>query len=194
MASRMIDEHERAGRALTRLDMREVLLADECRKRLSNRQQQRLRRTPSSHRPEFKTGAASPIAWRDGLKPFVAREQIVERLQLALIAGAEWPSLVLPHKAPEPFAQASRLGRDIVEFPRLRLGPQALQHFGGHKACLLQPSQEAIAIGDPVNLGVDGRRDGIQKIQAERISNEDRGRTLLSHRKLISRGGAVTDS
>ena len=48
---------------------------------------------------------------------------------------------MLPHEAPEPFAQAPRLSRDLVEFARQGARAHRLEHIGRHQLRLLQPAQ-----------------------------------------------------
>jgi hypothetical protein len=77
----------------------------------------------------------------DSPEPFIAFEQPVERLQLTQIFRREWPPFALPNEPSEPFAQASRLNRDIVELSRHSLCPQRLERFGRHELRLLQPDR-----------------------------------------------------
>ena len=85
---------------------------------------------------------------------------------------------MLLHKGPEPFAKASRLIRDIVEFAGKRLCPNALERVVRHKLRLLQPIQQAIAVADPVDRRIDRRRDRIQEIQSKRVGDKNRGLVL----------------
>ena len=81
MASGVIGKHQRTGRTLTCLHIREVFLANEFRQRFADRQQQRLRRPPSAHRSKLQSEAAAVAAGRYPPEPFVAFEQPVERRQ-----------------------------------------------------------------------------------------------------------------
>src|SRR6185437_2158847 len=108
-----VGKHQRTGRPLACLHVREVFFANEPRQRFSDRQQQRLGRPPPAHRPKLQT--MDVLAGHYSPEPFVAVEQPVERLQLVQIFWPEWPPFVLPNEPSEPFAQASRLSRDIVE-------------------------------------------------------------------------------
>ena len=91
---------------------------------------------------------------------------------------SERPPFVLPNESPEPFAQASRLSRDIVEFSGHGLCPQRLECFGRHELRLLQPGQQTVAVVDPVDFRVDRRRNRIEEIQAKRVGDEYRGRAF----------------
>ena len=101
------------------------------------------------------------------LVPF---QEPVQRLELTQIVGRQGPSLVIADEASEPLAQGPRLVRQLVEFAGEGLRPKCSQSVPRHKPGLVQPVQESIAIGDPVNDGIDRRGDRVQKIQAGRVA------------------------
>jgi len=118
------------------------------------------------------------VVGHDSPEPLVAFEQPVQRLQLANIFRSERPSLARPNEPSEPFAQASRLSRDVVEFSGRRLCPQGCQRLRWYELRLLQPGQQAIAAIDPVDLRINRSGHRIQEIQTGRVGNEYGGRAL----------------
>jgi hypothetical protein len=114
----------------------------------------------------------SLVLGHDSTEPLIAREQPVQRLQLAEVVGSERLPFALPDELPEPFAKASRLRRDIVELAGHPLCPQRFEGFRRNELRLLQPRQQTIAIADPVDRLVHRRGHRVQKIQAERVGDE----------------------
>jgi hypothetical protein len=174
-ASRLIHEHERARPALAGLHLREILFADEFRQCFPDRQEQRCRRAPPAHHPKLETGGISMIAPHNSSERFIPFEQPVQRLQLLQVFGDERPASMSMNEGPEPLSKLSGLSRDAIQLSRNSLRPQAVQHLGRHEARLLQPTQEALAAVDPVDLPVHRRGDRVQEIQAERIGGEEGG-------------------
>jgi hypothetical protein len=76
-AARVIGKCQSAGRALARFYIREVFLAHELRQRFSDRQQQRLGRSPTAHPLELQTAGAFSIAGHDACESFITFEQPV---------------------------------------------------------------------------------------------------------------------
>src|SRR5712672_1587629 len=120
------------------------------------------------------------VVGHDLPEALVALEQPIQRLQLAYVFRREWPPLALVDKSSKPFAQASRLTRDVIELSRHRPCPQRFKRFTWDELRLLQPGQETVAVGDPVELRVHRGRNRIEEIQAERVGDEHGGRAVGS--------------
>ena len=84
------------------------------------------------------------------------------------------------NEGPEPFAQAASLGGDLVQFRRRRSGAQRIQRIRWNELGLSQPVEEALAIIQPIDRRIEGRRDRVQEIEAEGIGNEICGWPLRS--------------
>ena len=168
MTPRMVGEKERAGRPLASLHVRKVLRADEISQRLCDRKQKRVRFTPATQdlKPE------APLTRRgkdDAAKRFVAREQVVKRRQLSESLGCQVAALMPADEAPEPFPQAPRLVRNLVELARERTRPHVPDDVAWDKVGLLEPAQIAFAIIKPIDGGIEWRCDRIEEIQANRV-------------------------
>ena len=118
------------------------------------------------------------VAGHDSPEPFIAFQQPVQRFQLAQVYRSEWPAFAPPNEPSEPFAQASRLSRDVVELSRHRPRPQCFKRISWYELRLLQPGQQTVAVIDPVDFRVHRSGNRIQEIQAERVGNEYGERTL----------------
>jgi hypothetical protein len=114
MASGVVGEQERAGRAFAGLYVRKVFGADEPSQRLSDGEQKRVGATPAAHGVKLKRPLPG-WSWRDPAECFVAFQETVERRQLVERIGCQRATFVPVHEAPEPFPQAPRLIRDPVE-------------------------------------------------------------------------------
>src|SRR5258707_536864 len=58
-----------------------------------------------------------------------------------------------------------------------------------YQVSLLEPAQISFAVCDPIDGGIDRRRDRIQEIQPERIADKDRRRTAVHHNSSSGSGG-----
>lgn len=95
----------------------------------------------------------------DAAKGFVAREQVVQRRQLSEGLGCQGAALVPVNEGPEPFPQAPRLIRNLVQLARKRTGPHVPEDVGWDKVGLFEPAQIAFAIIKPIDGGIDWRCD-----------------------------------
>ena len=84
------------------------------------------------------------------------------------------------NEGPEPFAQAASLIGDLVQLRRRRSRTQRIQRIRWNELGLSQPVEEALAIIKPIDRRIEGRRDRVQEIEAERVGNEICGRPLRS--------------
>src|SRR5262249_52879940 len=99
--------------------------------------------------------------------------------QFAKRFGRKRPAHMLANETSEPLAQNTSLVRHLVQFTRHRSRPQLIQRIRWNKLGLSQPLQEAIAVVEPVNRGIDRCRDGVQKVEAERVGDENCRRSVL---------------
>jgi hypothetical protein len=175
VAAGMVGEQQGARRSFASLDVREVLIADKFRKGCTDRLQQRLGGSPAPRRVQSEGPIATTLK-RDLGEGFIASKKAIQWFKVLQVIGAQGFSSPAFNKAPEPFPQAPSLGRDAVQFTEHGLGAQARQLFGVNQLRLAQPIEQALAIGDPINRRIDGSRDRIQKIQCNRIGDEDGGR------------------
>ena len=112
-----VQEPQGAGWAFAFAHHGEILFANEIAHRFGNRQQQRLGAVPMALRLPAQHAAPLLLAIRnrDLTKTLVAREQRIQRRQLAQITLAKQLSRMIADKFAEPFAQLARLSGDTVE-------------------------------------------------------------------------------
>ena len=175
----MIGKHQRAGMPLARFHGGEVYLAHELRQCFADRQQQRFGRSPTSHQLQLQAIAVAMALPRYLAERFVAFQKPVQRTELAKRLWRERAPHVLLDKASEPFAQITSLVGHLVQFTWHRSLLHGVQRICWNKLGLIQPLEETIAALEPVDRSVDRRRDGIQKIEAERVGDESSGRSVL---------------
>src|SRR5271165_6433243 len=100
--------------AFARLNVREVFRANKPRQGLANRQQQGLRRTPSTRPPQLQGGpvAISAGAGRQLAERLVPFQQLVQRLQFTQSirrqGPSQGPSFVIADEASKPITQSAR--------------------------------------------------------------------------------------
>ena len=91
-------------------------------------------------------------------------------------SGASGRPICRRTKALNHSRKAASLGGDLVQFRRRRSRAQRIQRIRWNELGLSQPVEEALAVIKPVDRRIDGRRDRVQEIEAERIGNEICGR------------------
>ena len=175
----MIDKHQRAGMPLAGFHGGEVLLAYEPRQSFADRQQHRFRRSPASYQLQLQAIAVAMAMPRYLAEHFVALQKPIQRIQLAKRPWRKRTAHVLSDKASEPLAEITSLVGHLVQFARHRSLLQSVQCICWNKLGLSQPPRKTITAVEPVDRSVDRRRDGIQKIEAERVGDENSGRSLL---------------
>ena len=79
----------------------------------------------------------------------------------------------------EPIAKRASFFGDLVQFGRSCLLAQGVEHVRWNKLGLSEPRNKALPAVEPVDRRVDWRCDGIQEIEAERVGDENRRRSLL---------------
>src|SRR5215813_8401032 len=184
---RVVGEHQRAPVSLARLHVREIFLAHEPRQRFADRQQQGFGRAPAPHRPQledlrFQAVAVAMAMPRDLAERFVTPKELVQRSQILDGPGRERTAHVLVNEMPEPLAQNTRLIRNLIQFTGHRSRFQLIEHNRWNKLGLSQPLQQSVAAVEPVDWFIDRCRDGIQEIEAERVGDESRRRSVLHDR------------
>jgi hypothetical protein len=103
----------------------------------------------SSARPEI---ALSPVRRHvldhkpdrnhDLTELFVARQQLIERFELAQCIRLNWATHMFLDKRFEPIPQRARLRRNGVEFSGKSALPKGVQHVVGHQPSLLAPREK----------------------------------------------------
>jgi hypothetical protein len=165
--------------SLARFHGCEVFLTNELCQRFADGQQERFGRSPTSHQLQLQPIAAALAVPRYLSERFVALQELIQRPEFRKRFGRERPAHVLVHKAPEPFAQFASLFGNLVQFTWHRSRLQCIKFVCWNKLGLSQPPQETITVVEPVDRRVDRRRDGIEKIEAERVGDENSGQSLL---------------
>ena len=165
MAPCMVGEQEGAGGAFAGLNVGKVLSADEPRQRLPDREQKCVRVAPAAKHLELER----PLPhWRRGdpAKDLVALEETIQGRQLVKSLGGQRAALMLTHEAPEPFPEASRLFRGLVELARQPVRSHVPEHVARRQVGMLKPAKISLAVIDPIDGAVDRRCDRIEEIEA----------------------------
>ncbi len=117
VAPRVVGEQQRAGRAFAGFHLGEVLGADEPRQRFADRGAEVRRACASGEAAAARKAACLSV------DKATIRVKISSRssrrfsgVELGKSVSRQGAALVLTHEAPEPFAQAARLIRDLVQF------------------------------------------------------------------------------
>jgi len=191
MASGPIDEEKCAGWPLASFHVGEVLGADEICQRSSDRKEQRLGCVPAPLRTPGETRTSSllpsaPIADHDLTELLVARQQLIERPELAQRVRRKRPAHVLVDKRLEPIPQGARLRRDRIELTGNTSPAQGVQHVVGNQSSLLEPRQQVLPRSEPFDLGVHRHRDGVQEIETEMVGDEKGWWARDCHRSLAN--------
>jgi hypothetical protein len=188
MPPSVIGENQGTSRSLARFYIREILPANQLCQNFSDRQEQRLRRSPAPRPLKVEDGCSRMCLGDDSSESFIPRKQEVQRFQLPQIRGFEWTAFVFADECSEPFPQAARLGRDAIELAGHGAFAHGGQHLRRHQPRLLEPVQKAFAITDPVDGDIDRGGYRIQEIQAKRVGNKKRGNLLGDQTPLGSPG------
>ena len=93
--------------------------------------------------------------------------------------GGSGRPIRLANKSSEPLAQGARLLRNLVQLTRHRSRLQLIEDVRRNKLGLSQPPQEPIAAVEPIDGSIDRRRDGVQKIKAERVGDKNCRRSVF---------------
>jgi hypothetical protein len=189
-----IHEKQCAGRPFTYLHLRKVVVANEISHSSCDRKEQCVRRPPPPllapnkarerfvpMRVPFGFTPARRTARRDLPKFLVPYQYAIERFEFLERFRLERLTHVGMDKPAEPLPQLSRLRCNRVELPRQRRLAQCGQNLRGDQPSRLQPTNKVISRADPFNLRIDGHRNRIQEIQADRIGDEDRRREACNH-------------
>ena len=104
------------------------------------------------------------VANHDLAKLVIAREHLVERFELAQRLWLNRPAHMLIDKRLEPISQRARLRCNGVEFTRTRGLPESAQHTVRDQARLLDPREQILSRGQPLDLGVHRNRNGIEEV------------------------------
>jgi hypothetical protein len=177
----MVGEDQGAAVSLAGSDIGEVLVAHGSRQRLSDWQQQELRRSPAPHRFELEASDADVATLRYTGERFITLKQRVQWSEFTHRLSCERPAHMLAHEASEPFAQGARLFGDLVQFAWRRLRGQRSQRARRNEVGLSEPRDEAVAAVEPINRRVDWRRHRVQEIEAEGVGDEDSGLSVQGH-------------
>src|SRR5215470_9468668 len=127
---RAVGKHQRAAMSLARFDVGEVFFTHKLRQRLTDRQQQRLRRSPAPHHLQLEAIAAVMAILRYPAERLVTLQEPVQRPEFVQRLRRERPAHMLMNEASEPLAQISSLIRNFVQFTWHRSRLQLIQCVG----------------------------------------------------------------
>jgi hypothetical protein len=113
---------------------------------------------------------------------FVARQQLIERFELAQRLRLKRFTHVLVDKGLEPIPQGARLPGNGVELTGESALSQALQDVPRHQPSVLEPDQKVFPRGNPLDLGIDRDCEGVQEVQSKILGDEKWGRARGCHR------------
>src|SRR3954454_17815746 len=156
-ATRMVGKEKRAGRSFAGLHVRKIFRTNKLGQRLADRGEQGFGRAPSADRLKLKRLALWPGI--DPLEGVIALQQTIQWLKPGKTLRRQRTPFVLAHKASEPLAQAPRLIGDLVQLAGEGFCPNKLEGVRRRELRLFQPVQQAVAVIDPIDRGVDRRRD-----------------------------------
>ncbi len=186
MAARVVDEHQRAGRPLACLDLGEILLA---------RSRAIASTIGSSRSPASASGGGFaapglPRARRPERNPRPARASgsgAGGRAARPRPAGGPSDSGRSPRNHSRRPAPGLRRCRARPASP----GPASPPARFPGPSRIAPAMEQPVAVRQPVDRGVDRRRDRVEDIQAERVGQEHRRWKLMAHGGLG--GGRFTD-
>jgi len=168
-----VGEHQRAAMSLARFDVGEVFFTHKPCQDLADRQQQRFGRTPAPHHSKFQAIAIGVAMPRYLAERFITFQEPIQRTQRLERPGRERPAHMFANEASEPLAQSTSLIRNLVQFTWHRARLQLVECMRRNNLGLSQPLQQAIAAVEPVDRRVDRCRDGVQKVQTERVGDKN---------------------
>src|SRR5713101_4989126 len=94
----------------------------------------------------------APTANNDLAEFFVARQQLIERAELAQGVPLERPAPVFVDKRLEPIAQRTRLCRNGIELTGNGVLPQSVQDVVRHHSSLPEPGEKVFPRDKPLDL------------------------------------------